>query len=453
MRFRLSSDFMSRMHKYAAFEDLEVDVLADLDELVLTCSDPRSRAYIKESVQCYKAGAYRSSVVACWIAVAFDLVDKVRELAATGDKSAQEQVARFEKIQNSHDVSGALSFEKELPEMALRKFEFISHLEYQDLVRLVEDRNRCAHPSQVSDSQVFEASAELARLHISNSVRSILSQPATQGKSALERIMQDMDSRYFPAKEDDVYEFFSAGPLSRPKNSLYKNFLQILTKTVTHHEMIGAKRSRAIDALLAMKKMHAVLWEAEFPSVLQKVVESIVDEKDLSITILFMVYQNKLGAWKYLSTVQRMRVSTFVLNAPASLLEQFDGVLDLPADHQLNIAAKERIKRATLVELKSITWLFFIPVEAFGRILYLYGRSESYAEANDIGRVVRGQISELLDPRSQLELVLKIVKENDQVRFSNELIHVLRAFAAESKIGVDFLKERLVDFELEIEGL
>ena len=56
-------------------------MLIDLDELVAECPDPRSRKYIRESVQCYKAGAYRAAVVACWIAVAFDLVDKIRELS------------------------------------------------------------------------------------------------------------------------------------------------------------------------------------------------------------------------------------------------------------------------------------------------------------------------------------------------------------------------------------
>lgn len=70
-------------------------MLNDLDELILSCEDPRSRHYIEEAVKCYKAGAYRSSVVACWIAVAFDLVDKIRELSASGDKEAQVEIARF----------------------------------------------------------------------------------------------------------------------------------------------------------------------------------------------------------------------------------------------------------------------------------------------------------------------------------------------------------------------
>ena len=436
-----------------AFENLEVELLADLDELILTCSDPRSRTYLKESVQCYKAGAYRASVVACWIAVAFDLVDKIRELAAIGDKSAQEQVLRFERIQNNNDISGALSFEKELPEMALKKFEFISHIEYQDLVRLVEDRNRCAHPSQVSDAQVFEASAELARMHIFNSVKSILSQPASQGKSALERIMQDMESRYFPAKASDVYEFLNAGPLKKPKSALYKNFLQILTKTVTSNEQRSLKRSRSVHALLAMKKMHPAHWEKEFPAVVQKIVEAIVDEQDLAQTTMFLAYPKELGTWGYLSDVQRLRIKTFVTNAPESLLRDLDDLLELSDDHPLNIAAKIRIKNASLEELKSVSWSLFVPKEAFLRVLNIYGKSASYAQANEIGKFVRVQLWDVVDAFSYLDILLKIVKNNDQVRHSGELIHVLRALAAGKENGLVFVKKQLIELGLAIEGL
>ncbi|WP_262136069.1 hypothetical protein [Pseudomonas sp. Marseille-Q5117] len=428
-------------------------MLADLDELILTCSDPRSRAYIYESVQCYKAGAYRASVVSCWIAVAFDLVDKIKELAATGDKSAQEQMTRFEKIQSSNDISGALSFEKELPDMALNKFEFISHLEYQDLVRLVEDRNRCAHPSKVTDAQVFEASAELARLHISNSVRSILSQPVAQGKAALDRIMQDLDSRYFPAKANDIYAFLSAGPLGRPKESLFRNFIQVMTKTILSVDAPPVRRSRAISSLTAMKKMHPAMWQAEFGKIFQKLVEYIVDEKSLARTVLCMVWQRELGLWDCLPAVQQLRISTFVQNSPSFMLEDFDGLLDLPKEHKLHAAAIERVNKTTFEEIKSIQWMFFVPTVFFERALHFYKQAANFADANDIGRLIRGQITEISEPRAQLDLIIKIAKHNDQVRSSNELVNIFKTFASEKSTGLEFVKERLADFGLEVKNL
>ena len=55
--------------------------LADLDELILLCRDDKARLYIVEAVTCYRSGAYRSAIVATWIAVCYDIIDKLRELA------------------------------------------------------------------------------------------------------------------------------------------------------------------------------------------------------------------------------------------------------------------------------------------------------------------------------------------------------------------------------------
>jgi hypothetical protein len=55
--------------------------LGDLDELVLCCRTEEARSYISEAVACYKVGAFRSSIVAAWIAVVYDLLSKIRELS------------------------------------------------------------------------------------------------------------------------------------------------------------------------------------------------------------------------------------------------------------------------------------------------------------------------------------------------------------------------------------
>lgn len=419
----------------------------------MTCSDPRSRSYLRESVQCYKAGAYRASVVACWIAVAFDLVDKIRELAASDDKEAQSQISDFERIQRDNDISGALRFEKELPSVALNKFEFISHLEYLDLVRLVEDRNRCAHPSQVSDDKVFEASAELARLHISNSVRSILSQPAAQGKAALERIMRDMESRYFPSKEKDVYGFLCAGPLAKPRKALYKNFIQILVKTLTSHKMKGQKHTRARHALRAVKKMHPALWEDVFAETFNRAMASVESDEDFASATVFIAWPQGVGAWEVLLEVQKLRVVAYVENIPAEHVDILDDLFDVSAEHDLYKSAVRRIRKSSLKELRQITWMFIMPTEAFERLLYLYSKSSDFAEANDVGRFVRSSIPSLLDAKPFLAKVIKLAVDNFQIESSNELIGVLRAFANEKPIGIDHVRESVAKAGLKVGGL
>jgi hypothetical protein len=62
--------------------------LTDLDELAQATRDPVSRAYVQEAIDAYRAGAYRTTIVAVWIAVIVDIIDKLRELALSGDANA-----------------------------------------------------------------------------------------------------------------------------------------------------------------------------------------------------------------------------------------------------------------------------------------------------------------------------------------------------------------------------
>jgi hypothetical protein len=69
----------------------------DLDELIVRCRDKFSRKFIQEAVSCYRAGAYRSCIVATWNAVVFDFLHKLRELELLGDSEAA-KLQRFASI-------------------------------------------------------------------------------------------------------------------------------------------------------------------------------------------------------------------------------------------------------------------------------------------------------------------------------------------------------------------
>ena len=75
--------------------------LADLDELILKCRDDRAQAYITEAVASYRSGAFRSAIVGAWIAVCFDVIEKLRELALSGDKEAEKHAEELEKTRKS----------------------------------------------------------------------------------------------------------------------------------------------------------------------------------------------------------------------------------------------------------------------------------------------------------------------------------------------------------------
>lgn len=116
--------------------------LVDLDELVLLCRDDKARLCIVEAVACYRSGAYRSAIVATWIAVCYDIIDKLRELALSGDKNAEQHIEKIERARAANDFAHALILERDLLKIARDQFELISHLEHIDLSRLQEDLRR-----------------------------------------------------------------------------------------------------------------------------------------------------------------------------------------------------------------------------------------------------------------------------------------------------------------------
>ena len=72
--------------------------LYDLDELALLVRNDLSKTYVLESIQAYKSGAYRAAIVTTWIAVAYDIIAKIRELAEQGDEAAKKEVMGLSKI-------------------------------------------------------------------------------------------------------------------------------------------------------------------------------------------------------------------------------------------------------------------------------------------------------------------------------------------------------------------
>jgi len=121
--------------------------LYDLDELALLVRNDLSKTYISESIQAYKSGAYRAAIVTTWIAVAYDIIAKIRELAEAGDDAAQKDVDDLDGFIKNNLIQKLQEFEFKILEKACDEYEFINPIEYQHLVRIKEDRNASAPAS------------------------------------------------------------------------------------------------------------------------------------------------------------------------------------------------------------------------------------------------------------------------------------------------------------------
>ncbi|GEM_PF-5993906 len=206
-------------------------MLASFDELVLRCTDNDSRSHIKDAIRCYEAGAYRSAIVATYIAVCFDLIAKLRSLAAVDDAEAKARIAELEKLQQRQlqgdpsAIASLLAFERGLPVLFRDKFEFFGTIEYDDIARLITDRNRCAHPTFLLSEEPYHPSAEVARLHLRSAIDLVLSQEPKQGKAALRSLEAMINSKYFPEKRSEIQIKLESSPLKSARSSLINSFI------------------------------------------------------------------------------------------------------------------------------------------------------------------------------------------------------------------------------------
>jgi len=315
--------------------------LSDLDELVIRCRGDAARTYIREAVACYKSSAFRASIVATWIAVLYDFLDKLRDLEMSGDAAAKAKLLEFESARASNNWKASLQFESTLLEVAETQFELLSPLEVIDLNRLEQDRNRCAHPSMSSSSEPYRATAELARSHIKNAVTYLLERAPVQGKAAFDRIMKDIQSDYFPRDCEKAVEFFRAGPLARARQPLVRNLVIALSKTILGEILKTAERARMFAALNAIIEMYRQQAEGILRDLLPKLVAAQSDER--FYRVIFYVAR-VYGTWEFLGDAGQIKASNYIENASEKNAFKFlPYAIQVP---QLKLLANKRLVEA-----------------------------------------------------------------------------------------------------------
>ena len=200
--------------------------------MVLQCRSDQSREYISEAVVCWhRSGAYRAAIVATWIAVVFDLVDKIRELALSGDPNAkvleQQYETYLQQIEqgNEQGIKSTLQFERDILTTCKKDLQLFDQQQFRDLERLREDRHRCAHPSFQEVGQPYHPSAEQARLHLRNAVVHVLAQAPLQGRSAITALRILVSSTYFPTDTVLALTQLESSPLNKPSDALVRGFV------------------------------------------------------------------------------------------------------------------------------------------------------------------------------------------------------------------------------------
>ncbi|MEJ1367553.1 MAG: hypothetical protein RPU64_09105 [Candidatus Sedimenticola sp. (ex Thyasira tokunagai)] len=413
--------------------------LSDLDELVLKCRDEKAKSYIKESVSCYKSGAFRSAIVSTWIAVSFDIIDKLKDLSLTGDKEAEKQLEEFEKARKAGDIAQSLKFERDILIKARDKLELISHIEFIDLERLQQDRNRCAHPSMTLDGEIFNPSAELARVHIRSAVEYLLQYPPAQGKYALESLLEEVKSEYFPTSLDKAVIALNNSPLFKARASLVRNFTIVLLKKVLKETSDYKERLRISSALNSISQMHKDVFDLTLKDKLSGLFKSLND-KDLNKT--FHVLQSLPDSWEYLDPDVKQKLEAYVENLPKEKLEEIDFLLTHAG---LSASANKRIRIATRIDLDHP--LFFdLPPPVADRIVKLFVDSGSFDQANSFASTVTRYSSDFT--KEQTEKIIRACGENGQIKDSFQVGSIINSMRKNKAVTNAEIDAWLIDVEL-----
>lgn len=280
---------------------------SDIDSLVLAARDRETRRLIGEAITAYRGGALRSAIMSTWIAVAYDIIAKARELAGQGEAGPRAFVAELDAAIAAKDKRKLQAIESELLDKANSDLQLLAPHEYAALARLQEDRHLCAHPAFVVEDELFQPSPELVRAHIVHALQHLLIHAPLQGKSAIARFDADLLGPAFPTTPEDIGAFLRARYLDRAKDVLVVNLIKAIMAAPFGAERpkYAAKVRTLAVVLREIAKSKTVIYDGMMPVFVTAKIGHIPDDVLLSICPFL---ESDPRIWDWMSEPDRTRI-------------------------------------------------------------------------------------------------------------------------------------------------
>ncbi|MFL9908911.1 hypothetical protein [Paraburkholderia sp. RL17-337-BIB-A] len=387
------------------------DSLSDIEALYLRCRADRAREYVAEAVQCYRAGAYRSAIVNTWIAVVFDLVDKIRELSLAGDPIARQLNTQYEAYiaqinsGNEQGVKNALEFERTILTVCRDRLQFFDHQQMRDLDRLREDRHQCAHPSFQRAGEPYRPTAEHARLHLRTAVDHVLSRPPVQGRSAIVEVLSTIASEYFPRNRTQATTALRSTPVAAATEALTRGVIDALIFGFSDATSPVQGKIQVAFALGALLDLQRPVAEPRIALQLSKLVRDIHDEGLSSVAALVGSTSEALNL---IDQPAIIRLTEFVRAAPAGdVIKAIDLLSTHPA---VNPVAQERMLTIGFEQLADGVALYGLRNLAKAPALTMLSEAGNWNRVNEIiGRLIM-PLFDLLE-RGDIERIIRMPRE------------------------------------------
>lgn len=287
--------------------------LSDMDELAQKVRNTHSKDYLKEAIASYRAGAYRATLIAVWISVCVDIIEKIRELSSGGDGAAKVIEDRLNDI-SPNDPNSMLAFEREILDIACEELQLISVIEKLHLERLKDDRNICAHPTFSIDGSQFSPTAELARAYIVEAANYLLIQVPVKGKVIIGRIFELINEQSFPEDDEKAYIILSSDNyLGRARESSIRNLTIILFKRLfCDEEGISPELVNQISASLgAIGRINPQIYNEVVHGKLSQMLGNTTDKQ---LKRVFPFLAKRSDAWGKIEDAVRVRMDGLLFN-------------------------------------------------------------------------------------------------------------------------------------------
>jgi hypothetical protein len=395
----------------------DMERLADLDELVLRCRNEEAKGYIAEAVGAYRSACYRSAIASTWVAVVYDLIGKIREIALTGNneakKFADDLNGIYDEIHkgNSAAIQRALKIEREILETSKSSFELLDQIQFEDLSRLRDDRNRCAHPTYHLAGSPYSPSAEQARLHIRNAITHVLSQPPVLGRAAITTLITVVSSDYFPSDVDRAKTQLLESGFGRPSVALVNGFVDTLMFAAIEKANPLYLKRKSVIALVAAATIQPAQAESRIVSNINKQIKSTPEQSVLQFVLAVLVMMPHL--WHSCGQSTQHMLSEFVKNEKLEVfLKALDGIKQIA---ELHSTFEARVGEMPTEDLEQIVSVY--QEEAIvSRCVDLFAESGSWSVALGrykrliapiIGRITKEHVLLVLEATSKAQNDLK----------------------------------------------
>ena len=414
----------------------------NIDELVNRCRNEQAKQHIAEAIDCYKVGAFRSCIVATWLAIVFDYIDKLRELDVLGNAKASIEITKLENIQKTHNLPASLNFEKELLEIARKEFELISPIEESELNNLHETRHRCAHPSMNIDGKIYQPTKTLTLHYIEIAVEYFLGQPPVSGNEILERILREVNSINFPDTQNSVIKHFELSPLSKARESLIRSFVICLLKTLLREQLDSNNEKRHTLAFNAVWRMYPSITEKILKEKLNELMLLLNEEKfEIAIKRLREIDDYGKFIQSDVRELRRNCLRRMFLKDPTSAL-----LIGLKDKRQRHIIVKN-LKKMSIQQLinlvKAEPYPDFVP-----HVVELYIQSTSWESANKLGTELIIPLAKYLTAE-YIETIIKGISENEKLKSSFKAKNVLNCIQFTNIISEEEFNNLIKKYSLE----